>query len=60
MDVFSFGLTTILNGVITLIINLASPLVIVTVLLFISFLWLCLIELDEVDRQGTKPEVMRH
>lgn len=60
MDIFSYGLTTLLNGLLSIVLNIFSPIFIVTFTLFISFLWLCLIELEEIDRQGTKPEVGRH
>jgi hypothetical protein len=54
------GLVTIVNGFTDITGRVASPLTLVAVLMVLSYTWLCLIELDEVDRQGTKPEIGRH
>jgi hypothetical protein len=54
------SIITLLNGFIILLNSLFTPIFILSFILFISFLWLSLIELNELDRQSTKPEIGRH
>ena len=54
------SIITLLNGFIILLNSLFTPIFILSCILFISFLWLSLIELNELDRQSTKPEIGRH
>lgn len=60
MESLSNGLVTLANGLMDLAGHLLSPIAFIGVFLVAGFSWLCLIELDELDRQGTKPEVGRH
>lgn len=60
METLGAGLITLANGALELILHVASPIVIIGALLVSSLAWMCLIEIDELDRQGTKPEIGRH
>lgn len=60
MDTISNGLISIANGIIDLAGKVVSPISVIVVILVVSYSWLCLIELDELDRQATKPEIGRH
>jgi hypothetical protein len=60
MESVTNGLLTIVNGLFDLTGRVISPLTLMGLIMVVSYIWLCLIELDEVDRQGTKPEVGRH
>lgn len=60
METLSNGLVTIANGAIRLVDLSAHPVIFVVALMAAGFAWLCMIELDELDRQGTKPQVGRH
>lgn len=59
MDVFANGLVTIFNGVTTIVDGLLTPVAVMAILLGCGLTWLALIELDELNRQGTKPEIER-
>lgn len=60
MDILGAGLTTLINGTLELLLRVASPVTVIVVVLAVSLGWLCLIELDELDRQGSKPEIGQH
>ena len=60
METLGNGITTIVNGAWTLADRVASPLTLVLLLLAAGFAWFVLLEIDELDRQGTKPEVRTH
>jgi len=60
MNTLANGLFTILNGLLNLFHFAISPFTIAAVILGFSLFWLMLLEIDELDRQGTKPEVGRH
>ena len=60
MEKLGDGLVTLLNGLLEMVDALFSPLSFVILLLAVSIVWLCLVEIDEMDRQGSKPEVPRH
>jgi len=60
MEDLTNGLITIANGAVVSISNAMSPITVIAVLMLVGLSWICLIELDEVDRQGSKPEVGRH
>jgi len=59
MDVFANGLVTIFNGITTIVDGLLTPVAVMAILLACGLTWLALIELDELNRQGTKPEIER-
>lgn len=60
MTIFSNSLITLLNGAFDFITRLFSPVSIIIILLIASLVWMALLEMDEMNRQGTKPEVGRH
>lgn len=60
MDAFSHGLVTLLNGVRYAVTGLASPVVIALVICGVALAWLALVEIDLLNRQGTKPRIGRH
>jgi|694.fasta_scaffold90463_5 hypothetical protein len=57
---FGNALISFINGFILLLNKLFSPVFILSFVMFISLLWIMLIELDELDRQSSKPEIGRH
>ena len=60
MRIFSNSLITLTNGAFDFITRLFSPVSVILILLVISLAWMALLEMDEMNRQGTKPEVGRH
>ena len=60
MNTFVDSFISLLNGLFVMTNAAKNPLFIVGVLLIISFSWLALLEIDELNRQGSKPEVGRH
>lgn len=60
MDELASGIITLLNGIWMALTSLASPLVLAGVAMAAGLLWLALIEVDDLDRQGSKPVVERH
>jgi hypothetical protein len=60
METLANGLFTLVNGLINILHFALSPFTIAAIFLGFSLLWLMLLEIDELDRQGTKPEVGRH
>jgi hypothetical protein len=60
MTIFSNSLITLTNGAFDFITRLFSPVSIILILLVISLSWMALLEMDEMNRQGTKPDVGRH
>ena len=60
MDILATGLVVIVNGLLTMLGAIASPLTIAGVAGVAALVWLALIEVDELNRQGVKPQVGRH
>jgi hypothetical protein len=60
MNIFSYGVITMLNGMYQVIAKFFSPLSLIILVLAISICWFFLIELDEYNRSGSKPNVGRH
>ena len=60
MNTFGDRLVTLINGFLRVCDYAFSPVTLIFVVLSLSLVWLCLVEIDELDRQGTKPEVRRH
>lgn len=54
------SLFTLLNGAANILTALAHPLVWVVLTMAAGFAWLALVELDDVNRRGTKPFIGRH
>ena len=60
MEILGSGLITLLNGFLAMLGAFASPMAIAAVLCAVGLAWFALLEIDELDRQGTKPEIGRH
>lgn len=60
MDILGNGLVTLANGAWTAIGSVASPLTLAGIAMALGLFWLSLIEVDELNRQGDKPEVRQH
>jgi hypothetical protein len=60
MDTLGAGLITMANGLFDLALSVAHPLVLVVAAMALSMSWLALIERDELDRLGSKPEIGQH
>ncbi len=48
------------NGLVDLAVSVVHPLVLVVAAMVLSMTWLALIERDELDRLGSKPEIGQH
>jgi len=59
MDALANGLITVFNGMQTLLDGLLTPIAAMGVAIGAALVWIALIELDELNRQGTKPEIER-
>lgn len=59
MNVLTNGLITIVNGAYKFVEQVLSPISLVILVIAGSLIWLALIEIDELNRQGTKPEIGR-
>lgn len=59
MDALANGLITVFNGLQTLLDGLLTPIAAMSIAIGGAFVWIALIELDELNRQGTKPEIER-
>lgn len=60
MEALSAGLVTVANGLIAVLGQVTSPFAVAVGLLAAAFSWLAVVELEDLDRQGTKPETPRH
>jgi hypothetical protein len=60
MQILSDGLITMLNGVYASVSLLLSPVAMFVLVSAGSLAWLCRLEVAELDRRGSKPEVGRH
>lgn len=58
-ELLAAGAITILNGAWTAVTAVVHPITLAVLVLGASFAWLALLEADELDRQGTKPEIAR-
>lgn len=59
MNTLTNGIFTIINGSATLLNYALKPASLMLIICALSLMWLALIEVDEVDRQGTKPVIGR-
>lgn len=57
MQLLSNGAISVFNGLITMLGAVLEPVTFIVLILGGSLAWLGLIELDEIDRQGRKPEI---
>lgn len=60
MEVLGTGLVLIANGAIALVAQLASLATVVGIVAAGSLWWLATTEVEELNRQGVKPDVSRH
>lgn len=60
MDTLGNGLISLANGAWLAVDMIVSPVTLAIAALVTGLTWLALIECDELDRQGTKPEVGLH
>ena len=60
METLGNGIITLANGAWLAVDMVVSPITLALAALGAGLLWLALIECDELDRQGTKPEVGLH
>lgn len=60
MSILASGLVVIVNGLLTMLGAVASPLTIAGAFGAGALVWLALIEVDELNRQGVKPRIGRH
>lgn len=60
MEHLGNGLITLANGLWTIATALVSPMVLGALVLALALAWLSKLEVDELDRSGTKPLVDRH
>lgn len=60
MDALGTGLILMANGLLTMVGELASPVTVMGVILVVAAGWLATVEIEELDRMGTKPDVGRH
>lgn len=59
MLTFNDGIVTFLNGIFEVVSKVVSPTGIVLILLSSSLFWFFLLEVDEMNRIGSKPDVER-
>ena len=57
MQILTNGAISVLNGLHAMVGFVFEPVTLIVAILGLSFAWLGLIELDELDRQGRKPEI---
>lgn len=60
MDAIGTGLILIANGGLQIVSQLASLATVVGVIAAGSLWWLATMEIEELNRQGVKPDVTRH
>lgn len=60
VDVVAHGAITLLNGVIEMLLAVASPITLAVSVMALSLWWLAGVDVEELDRLGQKPEVERH
>jgi hypothetical protein len=60
MEALGTGLVLIANGALVIVRQLADFYTVVGVIAAISLWWLATMEIEELNRQGVKPDVARH
>lgn len=60
MDALAAGITTIVNGIRTAIDGVVSPTALAVIVLASAMAWLCAVDIEELNKRGTKPRVGRH
>ncbi len=60
MQILVNGFTAIANGAAATLGHLISPVALAIIASAVSLAWLARLEVDELDRQGTKPQVGKH
>lgn len=59
METLANGFVTLTNGMLTLLSGVVTPVGLMTGIVAASWVWIALVELDELNRQGSKPEIGR-
>jgi hypothetical protein len=60
MDALASGLITLLNGARAMALATLSPVAMAVIICAVSMAWLAMVEVELLNRQGTKPRVGRH
>ncbi len=59
-DAIFNGVTATLNGLFSILSGILDIRVVFILLVVCSALWMAACEIEELDRQGVKPDVLRH
>lgn len=60
MTALGNGLVLLFNGLVSLFGFLSNGITIAVIFVFLSLAWLAFMEIEELNRQGSKPEIGRH
>jgi hypothetical protein len=60
MDALAAGIITIFNGLHAVFGHVLSPIALTVCILGASMAWLAAVDVEELNRRGTKPRVGRH
>jgi hypothetical protein len=60
MDALAYGLVTLLNGVRDAVNAVVHPVALAFIVCAVALAWLAMVEVDLLNRQGTKPRIGRH
>lgn len=60
MEALGTGLVLVANGALTIVAQFADLKTVVGAVAAVSLWWLATIEVEELNRQGVKPDVARH
>lgn len=60
MELFGHGIVLIVNGALDLLGRLASPVAVAAVVIAVGLAWMARLEIDEVNRSASKPEIGIH
>jgi hypothetical protein len=60
MDALSAGIITIFNGIHAAFNHVLSPIALTICILGATMAWLAAVDVEELNRRGTKPRVGRH
>jgi hypothetical protein len=60
MNAFSDGFVTLLNGLRDALAGATNPVALAFIVCGVALAWLALVEIDLLNRAGTKPRIGRH